>query len=480
MTLLLPEQLEAIPAEKRAEMFTPRAACGGPPRRLFDRFTGLRWNQNSWTPHVPTPRQAAFLMYQGREALYGGAAGGGKTDAALMAASQYVCVPGYNSIIFRQTYGQLSQDDGLIERSQEWWGDVADYNQGQHRWTFPSGASVTFGSLQYEHDKHKYQGAAYHFVYFDELTNFPTDGAYRYLFSRIRRKADEDGTQLPVCPHCGISAATIPLRMRAGTNPGAKGGKWVFDRFVAPWRAWVEGRGEANPHRIFVPSRLKDNPYLDYEAYVASLMELDPVERAQLLAGDWDVRVRGSMFDRFAMPIVDDWPRDAHTVRYYDFAASEDNGSNDPDWTAGALVAVKDGQCWIVHMDRYRAEPGDLENRVRHQAELDGRRVPIIMEREGGASGKIAGANMVRRVLAGFAAQALPKNQNKAEAARPISAAAKNGNVFIVRGDWNEAWFDEAEMFPKPGFHDDQVDAVSGGFNWLMGLSGGGRPTARP
>lgn len=203
-------------------------------RVLYDATTGLRWKEAAWCPHVPTPRQTAFLLYQGREALYGGAAGGGKTDAALMAAAQFICVPGYNAIIFRQTFGQLSQDGGLIERSLAWWDGHANYHQGEHRWTFPSGASLTFGSLQYERDKHKYQGAEYHFVYFDELTNFPTPGAYTYLFSRLRRPELVDG--LPGCPRCGMTAAHVPLRMRAGTNPGGVGGAWVYDRFVAPWR----------------------------------------------------------------------------------------------------------------------------------------------------------------------------------------------------------------------------------------------------
>lgn len=226
--------LESLSPDLRAKLYTPREACGGPVRSLYDKVTGLRWKAPSWCPHVPTPRQAAFLLYEGKEALYGGAAGGGKTDAALMSAAQFLCVPGYNAICFRQTYGQLSQDGGLIERSMEWWSEYANYNQGEHRWTFPSGASLTFGSLQYERDKHKYQGAEYHFIYFDELTNFPTPAAYTYLFSRLRKPAESSG--LTRCPQCGLSLADVPLRMRAGTNPGGVGGGWVFDRFVAPWR----------------------------------------------------------------------------------------------------------------------------------------------------------------------------------------------------------------------------------------------------
>ena len=467
-TLTAERLATSLTAEERARLFSPRVACGGPARKLHDKFTEQRWAGRAWCPHVPTPRQAAFLGYQGPEALYGGAAGGGKTDAALMAAEQYVCVPGYNAIIFRQTYGQLAQDGGLIERSMEWWAGHADYHAGAHRWHFPSGASITFGSLQYEKDKHKYQGANYHFVYFDELTNFPTGGAYTYLFSRLRRAAEADG--LARCPHCGLSEADVPLRMRAGTNPGGVGGKWVYDRFVAPWRDMLAGKRAPNVDRIFIPSLLRDNPYLDYDSYLVSLSQLDPVERAQLLDGDWDVRQKGAMFDRFNMEIVDDYPRDAALCRYYDFAATEDQGDNDPDWTVGTLMALKDGQVWVVDVDRYRAAPGELENRLKQRAALDGRYVQIVLEQEGGASGKITGNHMLRNVLSGYTAFSEPKRANKADAARPFSAACANGNVKVVRGAWNEDYFDELEMFPKPGYHDDQVDASSGAFNWLHGL----------
>lgn len=471
MLATLPDPETAVQSTLEAQKaVVARLSCCAPPRRLHDKQTGRSFALPFWSPHFPTARQTALLAYQGREALYGGAAGGGKTDAALMDAAQYVCTPGYKAIIYRQTYGQLAQDGGLIERSAEWWSDVADYHQGTHRWTFPSGATITFGALQYEKDKHKYQGANFHFVYFDELTNFPSPGAFTYLFSRLRRPTDS--ATLKPCRKCGRTAGTIPLRMRAGTNPGGVGGGWVFDRFIGPWRQANEGTAPRNPNRVFIPSLLRDNPYLDYEAYVETLSELDPIERARLLEGDWDVRERGGMFDRFAMPIVDDWPRDAQVLRYWDLAATEDSGSNDPDWTAGALLAWKDGQAWIVDVTRFRADPGDTERRIRHRAELDGRHVQVVVEKEGGASGKITAAHFLRRVLQGFTAFMDTKSASKAESARPVAAAAGNGNVFVVRGPWNDDWFDEAEMFPKSGYHDDQVDAVSGAFNWLAGNAG--------
>jgi hypothetical protein len=61
-----------------------------------------------YIPHKPHPRQAAFLLLDGREAMYGGSAGGGKSVALLMGALQYVDCPGYHALILRRTFAQLS------------------------------------------------------------------------------------------------------------------------------------------------------------------------------------------------------------------------------------------------------------------------------------------------------------------------------------------------------------------------------------
>lgn len=205
-------------------------------------------------------------MLDQREALYGGAAGGGKSSALLMAAAQYVDTPGYAALLLRQSFPDLMQPDALIPRSKSWWHNKADWNAQTRRWTFPSGATVSFGYLERDDDVYQYQGAAYQFIGIDELTQH-SEFRYRYLFSRLR-KPD------------GMSA---PLRMRASANPGGKGHEWVKQRFITGH----------DPDRAFVPARLSDNPTLGYDDYVASLQYLDPLTRAQLLAGDWDAYAGG-------------------------------------------------------------------------------------------------------------------------------------------------------------------------------------------
>jgi hypothetical protein len=226
-----------------------------------------------WSPHAPTVPQQAFLDLLCREALYGGAAGGGKSDALLMAALQFVDVPGYAAILFRRTYSDLALPGALMDRAAQWLAPTAATWSGtDKRWLFPSGATLSFGYLDTENTKYRYQSSELQFVGFDELTQF-AESQYRYLFSRLRR----------------LEGAEVPLRMRSGSNPGGIGHEWVRARFIAP---------QVAHDRAFVPAKLRDNPYLDRAGYIESLSELDAVTRAQLMDGDWDVLAQGDMFER--------------------------------------------------------------------------------------------------------------------------------------------------------------------------------------
>ena len=193
-----------------------------------------------------------------------------------MAAAQFVHVPGYSALILRENFPDLNQPDALIPRSKEWWmGTDAKWNERDRRWTFPSGATITFGYLDSDDAVFQYQGAAFQCIYIDELTQH-SERRYRYLFSRLRK------------PESGPLAA-VPLRMRGGTNPGGRGHGWVRARFVDPHTR--------EPGAAFVPARLVDNPSLNAVEYEKSLQHVDPLTRAQLLDGDWNA-VEGGRFRR--------------------------------------------------------------------------------------------------------------------------------------------------------------------------------------
>lgn len=427
------------------------------------RATGLRLSWGSWPkldysrlraltepritpycPHRPTPKQAAFLLLPHQEALYGGAAGGGKSDALLMAALQYVDTPGYAALILRRTYRDLALPDALLDRAARWlYGSDAVWDAREYTWRFPTGATLTFGYLDSENDKYRYQSSAFQTICFDELTQF-TETQYLYLFSRLRR----------------LEGAGVPLRMRAASNPGGLGHEWVKQRFL------IEGPAKGRP---FIPATLDDNPYLDRKAYIASLSQLDPVTREQLLRGDWTVRDQGGYFRREWFAVVDQWPVDLVRVRYWDLASTKATSGNDPDWTAGALMGLDaDGRYWL-QVDRMRGTPYEVERFVRAVAEADGVDVPIYIEQEPGASGAAIIDHYVRHVLRGFSCRGVRPTTDKGARIGPFSAQAEAGNVTLIRGAWLSDFWEEAEAYGSGAGHDDQLDAAAGAMAVLSG-----------
>ena len=232
-----------------------------------------------WKPHE---RQVEFMSRPGYEVLYGGAAGGGKSDALIMEALRQVDNPNYVAIIFRKTFPQCRE---LIRKSLKYYKrayPTARYNGTSHTWTFPSGATVMFGSMPNKDSYLQYQGHEYSFVGFDELTHFKRE-EYEYLISRNRS-----------------SDKTIRCYIRATANPGGIGHGWVKDRFItamppnttaetvltveAPSGEKIERRST----KRFVPSSVFDNPTLRNTSYVTNLALLPEAEKKALLYGDWD------------------------------------------------------------------------------------------------------------------------------------------------------------------------------------------------
>lgn len=238
---------------------------------------------HAYYPHEPTPKQKAFLDDDSLEALYGGAAGGGKSDALLATAIKYAHVPGYSALALRKSYADLALPGALMDRSHKWLsGTDASWNGIDKRWRFPSGASLAFGYLENDKDKFRYQSAEFQCICFDELTQFP-ESHYTYLFSRLRR-----------------ANVNAPLRMRAATNPGGVGHEWVKRRWglsddVDMGRVYTGPSGAK-----FYPAKLDDNPYIDRVEYDRSLSMLTLADQEQLRHGRWvqDASMLVSAFDR--------------------------------------------------------------------------------------------------------------------------------------------------------------------------------------
>jgi len=249
--------------------------------------------------------QTDFLAASEREVLYGGSAGGGKSYAMLADPLRYMGNPAFSGLLLRHTTEELRE---LITKSQEMYPKIwpgIKWSERKMQWTAPSGAKLWLSYLDKDQDVTRYQGLAFSWIGFDELTQWATPFAWSYMRSRLR-SADPD----------------LPLSMRATTNPGGRGHHWVKKMFIDPapagksyiatdietgeqlkYPAGHEKAGRPLFKRRFIPARLKDNPYLsqhgDYEAMLLSLPEQ---QRRQLLDGDWDIK-EGAAFTEFERKI---------------------------------------------------------------------------------------------------------------------------------------------------------------------------------
>jgi len=265
----------------------------------------------NWKPH-PGP-QTKFHHSRANELLYGGAAGGGKSEALLVEAMRYSDVPGYHALLLRRSYPELEgKGSGLIPRSQEMLAGRAKYDRQAHTWTFPSGATLGFGHLEYPASVYIYHSAQFAYIGFDELTTF-LESQYLYMLSRCR------------------SVAGVPARVCAASNPGGIGHAWVRRRFVEKLRPgelrWFKRDGEqdietsaADPaalSRQFIPARVYDNPTLMEKdpGYIRRLQALDPIDRQRLLEGDWWVANSGTVYAEFGDGnITDEEPDPARPI----------------------------------------------------------------------------------------------------------------------------------------------------------------------
>jgi len=245
--------------------------------------------------------QTEFLAASEQEVLYGGAAGGGKSYGLLADPMRYFDNPNFNGIILRRTNDELRE---LLWKSQELYPKAfqgAKWQEKKSQWTFPSGAKLWLTYLERDQDVLRYQGQAFTYIAFDELTQYASPFAWTYMRSRLR-----------------TTDQSLPIYMRGTTNPGGPGHGWVKKMFIDPAPAnkkfiakdldsgndlvYPEGHARAGEplfHRRFIPASLYDNPYLTEDgAYEANLLSLPEMQRRQLLEGDWGV-ADGAAFSEF-------------------------------------------------------------------------------------------------------------------------------------------------------------------------------------
>ncbi len=258
---------------------------------LLKEVQKIQTARDIWWPFPGKQTQAFFSKAD--ILLYGGAAGGGKTDLMLGCAIHNHL----QSIIFRREYPQLK---GIIERSQKIFNKIATYNSTQKIWRFPTDKSIEFGAVNRPGDENRYQGRAHDLKCFDEATHFPED-QFRFLMAWCRTAVEGQRTRV-IC---------------ASNPPTSAEGRWV-EKYWAPWLddkhtkpaeigelRWftqigseeVEvDSGEPFVHkgelikpksRTFISAHVEDNPFLMANGYRDTLQSLPDFLRRKMLFGDF-------------------------------------------------------------------------------------------------------------------------------------------------------------------------------------------------
>lgn len=435
--------------------------------------------------------QETFLASSADIAIYGGAAGGGKTWALLLEPLRHIENPEFGAVFFRRNTTQVRNEGGLWDESSKLYPAIGG-SPKEHvlSWSFPSGASISFAHLEHDKTRLNWQGAQIPLICFDELTHF-SEVQFWYMLSRNRSM-------------CGVRPY-----IRATCNPDAD--SWVA-RFIAWWidqetglaipeRAgvlrwfvrvgdtiiWGDTPEELSEHTMpgedgtpvpippksmtFIPAKLTDNAALlaADPGYMANLMALSRVERERLLGGNWKIRpAAGLYFQREWVQMVDAVPAGLRIVRGWDLASTPPSEGTDPDWTCGTKMGVSpDGRYFVLDHKFDRLSPSGVERLVKGTAEHDGYSVGIDLPQDPGQAGKAQVASYTR-MLAGYEVRSGPVTGDKVTRFSGFSAQAEAGNVYVLRGAWNERWFTELENFPpSDAGHDDDADSTAQAFNRL-------------
>jgi hypothetical protein len=299
-----------------------------------------------WQPHQGP--QTRFLQAMEFEVLYGGAAGGGKSQGLVVDALRQVHKPGYRALILRRVGTDLVE---MIDQAHSLYPACGGiYNATERRWYFHfhdrphlRPTTIEFGYFDKWTDHKRYRGRQFSYIGWDELGDCPEERFLLFLISRCRSGGP------------GI----IPM-VRGTANPGGEGHAWLKRRYIKhcgnrgqrihtesfTYPAAANQQRTVTLTRRFIPSRITDNPTLieNNPAYMAQLMSLPITMRKQLLEGDWSAG-EGMAFEELS--------RDVHLVKnfivpkHWPVYAGFDWGYAHP-WAFGVFTTNEDGRLYCV------------------------------------------------------------------------------------------------------------------------------------
>lgn len=435
-----------------------------------------------------------FLASRADVALYGGAAGGGKTFALLMEAARWLHVRRFGSVFFRRTRPELTQEKGAWDKSQEiYYGMGGAPNFQELKWYFRGGASVKFASLQHEKNVKDWGSSQLPLVLIDQVETF-TEKMFWGLWGRCR-------TDIGIRPY-----------MRMACNPSDN---WLLTLFE--W--WIDDEGFAIPERsgkvryayrygeeihwsdtpenliirfsrpgrkvhpisfTFIPAKLSDNVDLETAdpEYRAKLELLPYDERMRLLGddkrgGNWRVKFGAGMFPEGSWRLIDRYHENAAYVRFWDTAASTkaDNDTTKAA-TAGVLMAIDHEGPVVLDVVEVWEEEAARMRTMRNTAELDRQQYGHVVqwvEEEGGGAGKDMAGHYIR-LFSGMEAYTQRPERDKVTRARPWASVQQAGGVRVLITDWTKGFIDQHKAFPFAS-RKDKVDAAAGAYSKVADMT---------
>jgi len=478
---------------------------------------------SKYCPHTPFAKQLGFLMIPHDEALYGGALGGGKSDALLMAALQHVHVPGYSALLLRKTLTDLKQSGALLDRMMNWMmphlgNKEVRYEAGAHKFRFatysPTGermvdATIQFGYIGESNAFTRYQGIELQLCGFDEVTQH-TERDYEYLFTRLRkcvcpihteRDANEDPVYYNDCQLCEW-AKEVPIRMRATCNPDGIGFAWVKSRWeINPNMSEEEAEEKGvkvkwigkSKRRPFLPASYKDNPFLDHKSYERRLKEkLSDELYEALIGGSWGVTanarfkkrwqryysLRGNLLylgPNFTGKILNMTTDIQEIFQTVDTATTSEEGLGDtdlyptrvinPSWSVISTWGLT--SCYnllLLHMVRFRDEIPEVVDELQQQYHAWNPAVAIVEENGVGKGVSQYAARMGMNILG------LHKDRDKVVNATDAILQMKAGRIWTPwpAPFWMKEFEDEIFTWQgHPAETDDIVDTLAHACNYV-------------
>lgn len=298
-----------------------------------------------WKPNRGA--QTEFLTRLEDELLYGGAKGGGKSEAIVIEPLRQIDKAGYKGLLIRRTYPRLEE---LTARAKDLYPAVGGKWVDKHqRFEFLTSdtsstirrhAFIRFGHCQHEEDKRNYQGHEYQFIGFDQLEEF-TESQYLFLMAQNRSSIEQ-----------------LKCYIRGTANPGGPGHWWVKRRFIdgkTP-RETYENEYTLYDNRIlsrtssYIPATVRDNPKVNPQ-YIATLMQLPERDRQALMEGDWGAYDGGSVFDKQGMRMQQSRIMDPQWVGYLKDMGEYIQLVNDPNGNLKVFLEPRDDNEYVVGGD---------------------------------------------------------------------------------------------------------------------------------